>query len=169
MVKRTCLAIVLFLTLFFMAPIKPQTQLVFSPDLPTYYKATTSSFGVVFKEPYEVLLLHFVYGDNLIITSMAWWVVDVNAAQVEEILKSMGRDFSDVVYIIHNHLMPSRFSVGDINFLRESRRRGFSGRFLLYFPWCNKVFEYDESTRRSKELQAKPLRASDIKGADGKG
>lgn len=54
-------------------------------------------------------------------------------------LEKVNKDFSDIMFIIHNHTSSMSFSPRDIQTYHRLVRRGFKGAFLLYQPTGNVI------------------------------
>jgi hypothetical protein len=85
-----------------------------------------------FTEPLELLYFFWLDGTTFKVTSYQWDRVSGNP---DEILRDIGDDGYNIdtcFFVIHNHLVPTKFSVADKDLYRLMKGHGFRGFFLLY-------------------------------------
>jgi len=98
-----------------------------------------------FKDPIEKLIIIFPDGEYFYFTTGHEVTVDMDAWRCIAILKHNGRDIMNAIIVVHNHPMgPSRFSRGDIGFLRILQQHGFEGSFLLYDQPNKEIHTYED-------------------------
>ncbi len=100
-------------------------------------------FEEIFREPFETLAIYTECGRTITITNHLENRVNVSFEEIENYLESIGSDLASIKVMIHNHLLPYRWSVRDKEFYQGLKRKGFKGQFALYFPW-NKSVRYME-------------------------
>lgn len=105
-------------------------------------------FEELFREPFETLVIYTENGKTITITNHLENRVNVTFEEIENYLKSVGSEVASIKVMIHNHLLPSRWSVRDKEFYRGLKRKGFKGQFALYFPW-NQSVRYMEKPKTS--------------------
>lgn len=92
-----------------------------------------------FDEPYEILV--FIFKDQKWISFDTGEEQRVNihpSTMIHEI-EARGRSIKDVATIIHNHPIPTRFSIGDNMAFRYFKSEGFDGYFMIYYPFNKKT------------------------------
>jgi len=84
--------------------------------------------------PVEILVL-FSAKHIYTITSNEPYRISVNITQLDKHLKDNKEEISDLVFIIHNHLIPGGFSKndGDYAFFIYLTNHGFRGLFCIWF------------------------------------
>ena len=93
-----------------------------------------------FKEPYEKII--FIFKDQTFISFHTYEEhrINLSASYMVEQIEKDGRTIKDVATIIHNHPVPSPFSMGDNYIFYQLKIRGFDGFFMIYYP-------FNDSTR----------------------
>ena len=105
-------------------------------------------FEEIFREPFETLAIYTESGKTITITNYLENRVNVTFEEIENYLESVGSDLASIKVIIHNHLLPYRWSVRDKEFYQSLKRKGFKGQFALYFPWNKNVRYMEEPETR---------------------
>ena len=98
----------------------------------------------IFKEPFEVMAIYCENGKTITVTSFLENQVNGTLEEIEYYLAQINSDLGSAKYIIHNHLTPRRWSLTDRKFYHKLRKKGFKGRFILYFPWCRSLKYIEE-------------------------
>jgi len=92
-----------------------------------------------FSEPYEILV--FIFKDQK-------WIsfdtgeenrVNIHPSTMIHEIKVRGRTIADIATIIHNHPIPSPFSMGNNFVFRYFKDEGFDGYFMIYYPFNKKT------------------------------
>lgn len=96
-------------------------------------------FDELFREPFETLAIYTECGKTITVTNHLENRVNVTFDEIESYLESVGSEIASIKVLIHNHLVPYRWSVRDKEFYRNLKRMGFKGQFALYFPWSKNV------------------------------
>ena len=102
------------------------------------------NFEELFREPFETLAIYTESGVTITITNHLENKVNVTFEEIENYLESVGSDLASIKVMIHNHLLPYRWSVRDKQFYQGLKRKGFKGQFALYFPWSKNVRYMEE-------------------------
>ena len=103
-------------------------------------------FEEIFREPFEVLAIYVENGKTITITNYLEDRVNVTLEEIENYLSFTGSDLASIKIVVHNHLLPSRWSLRDKIFYQKLKGEGFRGQFVLYFPCSNKI-KYMEDLR----------------------
>ena len=167
MVKKLCLGVVLFFLL--VAGITQPQQEEFMTTVPVKQLQEVCVWwtwhGNLYSMTYdtiswETLLVMFDNGDWATLTGFFTTIIPVNAALFASMCTHYGKDVSEIVTMIHNHILPSGFSLGDIRFYEDLKRYGFQGQYLLYSPG-QRIREYtgDHTTIDLK----KPYKKEEVK------
>jgi len=101
-------------------------------------------FEEIFREPFEVLAIYTQDGKTITITNYLEDKVNVTMEEISKYLDIVGSDLASIQIVVHNHLLPSRWSFRDKRFYQKLKEEGFKGQFILYFPWNNSVKYMDE-------------------------
>lgn len=128
--KRLTILIFCILLIFPSLSFAPKKVIV-EYNLTNFEKHCEEIFG---NQPIEILV-YFTKKHCYQTTSLNAFYVDCNILWLEGELKKNGESISDIVLIIHNHLLPGGFSKddGDIAVYRYFTNRGFKGLFCLWF------------------------------------
>jgi hypothetical protein len=94
-------------------------------------------FEELFREPFETLAIYTADGKTITITNYLEDSVYVTIEEIKKYMNSVGDDLASIKIIVHNHLVPSRWSFRDKKFFHKLKREGFRGQFVLYFPCTN--------------------------------
>ena len=97
----------------------------------------------VFTEPFETA--YFVFKDGTIarFTNFLEFAIFF-PPNLEEFFEVNGLKIEDIVFAIHNHLTPTRFSPADIGTYHYLKKRGFTGHFGIYYNFSKKIIFYNE-------------------------
>jgi hypothetical protein len=96
-------------------------------------------YANVFKEPFELVLFQFIDGSVYLLTTQHADHIEVPPYKIVEGFKRLGYRMSDLVLVVHNHLLPSGFSIPDNAFYALLRSEGFHGVFGIYYPMTKTV------------------------------
>lgn len=108
---------------------------------PETYGYKWAFWEVHFREAFETVIFVFRDGTAYAFTSSIDFGVLIPPAVIIGYFKRDGKEVSDLIIVIHNHIYPGGFSDKDKQFCRYLRSLGFKGHFLLYGP-RGTVIEY---------------------------
>jgi len=101
----------------------------------------------IFTEPFEIMAIYNENGKTITITSHLEHKVNGSLNEIEYYLNIVGSDLESAKFIIHNHLVPYRWSLKDKKFYHDLKKKGFKGQFILYFPWSKSVRYMEEPNK----------------------
>ena len=139
--KKICLGVVFF-CLMVAGMTQPKQESFVSPIKVGQFQTVTlewSWHGNFFNLTYdnmwhETLLMQFDNGDVATLTGYFAAIVPVGASYFAYMCNHYGKEVNEIAILIHNHIVPSEFSRGDIGFYEGIKRLGFKGLYLLYTP-----------------------------------
>ena len=99
----------------------------------------TNLFQWTFKEPVEKLLIFCSDGELLILTNQYVEGVVAKPWSIKEYLEKNNKALKDILFITHNHILPTKFSDGDYRFYRWLKNNGFEGEFIIYYHYDGKI------------------------------
>lgn len=109
----------------------------------------------IFTEPFEVMAIYSENGKTITITNHLENKVNSSLNEIEHYLDLVDSDLESAKFIIHNHLIPQRWSLRDKKFYHDLKREGFKGQYILYFPWSKSarfMEESDEMTQADSRI-----------------
>jgi len=110
------------------------TTLTHPVEPSTIYITQGNIYKGFFTEPFETLLIVFKDGDFITFSSHhAYWIT-MSFGWLGDFLKKNNKKIKDIKIIIHNHLIPTRFTEGNKYFYRKFKEAGFQGLFCIYYP-----------------------------------
>ena len=109
-------------------------------------KLVYAAFAGKFLEPIEVCYL--VMSDDTLyrLTSNDTKSIRFNFSELKEVLAGNGHKISDIIVIIHSHLVNTsrNFSLLDIQTWYNFKMEGFTGNFYLYYQGNRTIYELIE-------------------------
>jgi len=99
-------------------------------------------FSKLFTEPIEILYIIMKDGTPFRYTSFDENRIWLNVEEMERGLRTPDRKYSisDIAIIIHNHLIEDKASDDDRRQLKDLKKHGFKGLFLIYCKRTNKTY-----------------------------
>ena len=91
------------------------------------------------KGPSEIMAIYTDNGKTITVTSDHEDKIYGSIEDLEYYLAKVGSDITSVRMITHNHPVPARWSRQDIQLYYRLKRKGFKGKYALYFAWCDSV------------------------------
>jgi len=137
--KRFALILGLWLLVYFLL----YTALV-NPISESVYIKTGNIYKGFFKEPFETILFIFKDGDFFTFTNQYADEIHLPIGYLEEFLKKQGKKIEDIEIVIHNHNTPNNFSLPNHQYYYRLKKRGFNGKFKIYYPFNGLVRDYKE-------------------------
>lgn len=98
----------------------------------------------IFTEPFEVMAIYTENGKTITITSQLKDRVNGSLKEIEHYLDLVDSDLESIKSIVHNHPTPHRWSFQDKKFYHALKGEGFTGQYILYFPWSKSVRYMEE-------------------------
>ena len=111
--------------------LQPQTQL--------RIREGSLKWDQFFDEPYEIMV--FVFKDQTWISfdTQEEHRVNLHPSTMISIIRDKGKSIEDVATVIHNHPIPTSFSIGNNFVFRYLKAEGFDGFFMIYYPFSEKT------------------------------
>jgi hypothetical protein len=141
MIRRLCLGLLLF-CLIAAGATPPQQEDFLTPtrvgelqEVRVWWNWHGNIFSLTYDHiSWETLLMVFDNGDIASLTGFFTTVIPVNATYFAYMCSHYGKEVGEIDLLIHNHLLPLGFSLGDMRFYEGLKRYGFKGDYLLYSP-----------------------------------
>ena len=109
------------------------------------YVGIGNIFDNLFNEPYEIAYALLDDGEIFSFTTKEDSRISASASFRKELIKKYGYSMDRVILLIHSHTYGlNRFSERDIIFLKNMRRYGFKGVYVLYYKPTNSFKVYDK-------------------------
>lgn len=140
LVAIVCVAMVSILNLPSPA-IEIQATLLQNIQIVTYIEKT-NMFSKMFTEPFEIGYIIMFDGTIYRFTNQLNKMVIF--PNLDEFLKSEGKEIKDIAIVVHNHLYPGSPSQQDTWLFQKLISLGFRGSFVIYLPFSNTVLLFQK-------------------------
>ena len=136
---QQCVYITFFFTILLFLTCVCVTQVYPANSHQIRIREGTLEWDQFFSEPFEILV--FIFKDQT-------WIsfdtgeehrVNIHPSTMINEIEIRGKLLKDVATIIHNHPIPTRFSVGNNMVFRYFKSKGFDGYFMIYYPFSKKT------------------------------